>query len=282
MNFKKVKKTVIAGLLFFYSINDVAAQNVQKIGEESFNIDVNAALEVQHSTKGFLPPRMTADQTNVLRDLLLARINNSEASAGEGMIIFSTTDVTDTNGKVSTPGLRVWSLTGLKTLDATGATPTMTVSPGWSLLEDSNNKSSYVSLTANGESVDAQTYDSSSDLLYPTQKAVKTYVDEAITAIVDNKFVTNIRKLNASTNNTVGPTDYTLLCNSTGGLTLTLPTIDDSTKGRVIVIRKTDPGTDNLDFDGGTIQYNGQDVSSLNYQKTIRIQSDTSNWVVID
>lgn len=52
--------------LFFLFTTTISAQIVQKLGANSGNIDVNAALEIESTTKGFLLPRMS----NIERDAI--------------------------------------------------------------------------------------------------------------------------------------------------------------------------------------------------------------------
>lgn len=274
MKQKNILKLIVGGLLFFFLSNDASAQTVQKIGKEAFNIDVNAVLELQSDVKGFLPPRMTTANAGLLGDKL-------STTLGIGMIIFITDE--------PIPGLRVWSATGksVKTTTSAVTTPgseadafdTFVLSPGWTSFEDSANKSSYTSLTSNGSSTGTAT-----DLLYPTQLAVKTYVDKEI-AVVNAANTKTVVSKSASYIIDAGNTnDYTILC--TGVMTLTLPNVTTTNSGRILVIRKVDTNNSVLTFAGGLIKLDGTTISSLNYGKTIRVQSNgiasTGEWVVID
>lgn len=276
MNYKNISKVIVTGLLFFFSTNDAASQNnVQKIGDNSFTIDINAVLELQSSTKGFLPPRMTGAEADALGTLLLARENDANRSTAQGMIVFRTDVFTDAKGNTVNPGLRVWSLTAKKVVVATPtttpATYTTTFEPGWTSLEDSANKSSFTTLTSDG--TDTGT---ASDILYPTQAAVKSYVDDKVTS----KNVTSKGADYTVDADDSSKKDYTILC--TAAMTLTLPTVTSDNTGRILVIRSTSNTNDIIAFAGGSIKYNGDTVSSVNYQRTIRVQSDGTNWVVID
>jgi hypothetical protein len=270
MNYKNISKVIVTGLLFFFSINDAAAQSRLAIGSDSFNIDPNAVLELQSSEAGFLPPRLTETKMGELATALNLRITNGETKAGDGMIVF----VTDpSNGSA---GLRIWSLTGNRTSPATTIDDTSTYTAGWVKLEDSANKSSNISLTYNGTAAPSEDYTASSDLLYPTQKAVKTYVDESIKAIKDKRYVNSVREILSSATGDdlkISITDYTVLCS--GGLTIELPAADASQTGRILVIRKTDNSSadaDKLVFNaaGGPISFNGTTIPSLNYQNNSR------------
>ena len=77
-------------------------------------------------------------------------------------------------------------------------------------------------------------------------------------------------------------TDYTILSNSTaGGFTITLPNAATST-GKVYVIRKTDETHNLLTFSPALKLTETTMISSINFPKTIRIQSNGTSWYVID
>jgi hypothetical protein len=77
-------------------------------------------------------------------------------------------------------------------------------------------------------------------------------------------------------------TDYTILSNSTaGGFTITLPNAATST-GKVFVIRKTDETHNLLTFSPALKLTETTMISSINFPKTIRIQSNGTSWYVID
>jgi hypothetical protein len=54
--------------LFFLFTTTISAQIVQKLGANSGNIDVNAALEIESTTKGFLLPRMNNEERNAIKE----------------------------------------------------------------------------------------------------------------------------------------------------------------------------------------------------------------------
>lgn len=77
------KYTKIAAFVLFAAggLTTAKAQMSEKLGSNSFNIDASAVLELESTAKGFLPPRMTAAQ----RDLI--------ATPAKGLTIYNT----DTN-----------------------------------------------------------------------------------------------------------------------------------------------------------------------------------------
>jgi hypothetical protein len=97
---------------------------------------------------------------------------------------------------------------------------------------------------------------------------------------VAGSVATPIRRVTAAT--TLAATDYTLLCNTTtAGFTVTLPAANSAT-GRIYVIRKTDETNNVLTFSSAIKLSETNTFTTLNYLKTIRIQSDGTDWVVID
>jgi hypothetical protein len=115
--------------------------------------------------------------------------------------------------------------------------------------------------------------DAASDVKFPSVKAVKTYVD---TYSLTNSIST------VSGNYTALMSDYTILTNSTmGSFTLTLPSAASST-GKVYVIRKIDETNNLLNFSPALKLTETTTISSINFPKTIRIQSNGTSWYVID
>ncbi|RAR75314.1 hypothetical protein CLV55_1019, partial [Flavobacterium aciduliphilum] len=90
-----------------------------------------------------------------------------------------------------------------------------------------------------------------------------------------------------STTTTLTSVMDTILCdNWSSAFTITLPTASSNT-GKILVIRKIDESTNVLTITpainltkSGASTYST--LSSLNYPKTLRIQSDGTNWWLID
>ena len=122
------------------------------------------------------------------------------------------------------------------------------------------------------KSIDVAT-DQASDSKYPSVKAVKTYVDVYSTF---NAIITITASYPATRS------DYTILCNNNGGtFTLTLPTAT-SVSGKIYVIRKTDESTNLLTISPALKLTESTTITSLDYPKTIRVQSDGTSWYIID
>lgn len=81
---------------------------------------------------------------------------------------------------------------------------------------------------------------------------------------------------------TVLDTDSTIFCDAaTAPFTVTLPD-PVGNSGKVFIIRKTDATDNEITFSPSLVFSQGVMVSSLNYVKTIRVQSDGTNWNIID
>ena len=115
--------------------------------------------------------------------------------------------------------------------------------------------------------------DKASDVKFPSVKAVKTYVDVYST-------FNAISTITSSYTATIS--DYTILCNNNGGtFTLTLPTAT-SVSGKIYVIRKTDESSNLLTISPALKLTESTAITSLDYPKTIRVQSDGTSWYIID
>ena len=62
MNYNLFVKITVGFLLLGLSSTNLSAQGAQKIGDNPFTLNPSAILEIESSTKGFLPPRMTKMQ----------------------------------------------------------------------------------------------------------------------------------------------------------------------------------------------------------------------------
>ncbi|MEH6772273.1 hypothetical protein, partial [Maribacter arcticus] len=114
----------------------------------------------------------------------------------------------------------------------------------------------------------------SSDDLFPTQNAVRTYVDTKISIA---SFVTTDVAYR------VLLTDFTIHCNtSNGGFLVTFDPANDSNIGKIYVINKTDITNNELSFSPGLKLPDDSLVTSLNYPKTVRVQSDGADWLIIN
>jgi hypothetical protein len=126
--------------------------------------------------------------------------------------------------------------------------------------ENAVNKSASITLASN------------SDIKFPTEKAVIDYVDIKISTISIAKHTSDYTAL---------ASDNTILCDTSGTtFKLSLPEASGAS-GKIYVIRKTDSSNNELTF-SALILVDGSTVTTLNYPKTLRVQSDGSAWYVID
>lgn len=259
MNKKILSSSII---IFILSITVATAQVVQKFGANSFTINSKAVLELESTTKGFLPPRMTVAQQSTMTA-------NFGTVKPTGLIIY----VTDFTPGTSTPGLKIYDGTAwtnvadaadlaAEVARAQAAEAANTILIG--LKEASANKKSDFTAIDDGNGID----------YFPTINAVVNYVAEKVSV---NNIVTK------TADYTTLATDYTIVFNLATPATLTLPSAAPSNNGRVFVISKNDT-TDNILTIYPNIFLSSTELnpSALNYPKIIRIQSDGTRWNIID
>jgi hypothetical protein len=85
-----------------------------------------------------------------------------------------------------------------------------------------------------------------------------------------------------TTSYTATANDHTIICNNTGGITITLPPASGAT-GRVYVIKKISGVLSNVTIDGNaseTIDSFTTRVLTLQYE-AVMIQCDGTNWYII-
>jgi hypothetical protein len=83
-------------------------------------------------------------------------------------------------------------------------------------------------------------------------------------------------------NYTITSSDYTVLCNaSNGAFLLTLPPATSS-KDKIIIIKKIDVTNNPINFSQSIYITDILIATSINYPKTIKIQSNGTNWYIIN
>jgi hypothetical protein len=147
------------------------------------------------------------------------------------------------------------------------------------------NTANFLSITG----VQAKTIgnDTNDSLLVVTGTGLLKYLP--VSAVSNANTITKI-----TTTTTLDATYYTVLANAfTAAFTVTLPA-PSTCSGRVYVIRKTDESTNAVTFTftgitgsnairvTDTSASAGSYINSLNYVKTLRIQSDGTDWYLID
>lgn len=269
----------MASLFLLFSTCLLSAQVVQKIGSNPFIINPKTVLELESTTKGFLPPRLSVIQQTALgttlpQGLLIYVIDG----AHEGIQLW---DGTKWVYYVDTAALE---------LKANIASPTFTgtvagISPAMVNLGNVNNTSDLLKPVSNAtqDALDLKediinkisdiNTDPTSNLKYPTVSAVKNYVDSYNQV---NRIITIERDYTAE------QADYTLLCNTAGAaFELKLPDAREAS-GKIYVIRKIDETLNILTISPTLKLTETTLISTLNYPKTIRIQSNGTDWYVID
>jgi hypothetical protein len=105
------------------------------------------------------------------------------------------------------------------------------------------------------------------------------------TQIANTEFVANAVKTRLSIKTSdyeLSSQDYTVLCNaSSASISLTLPSPSESTD-KIIIIKKIDTSYNQITFNPRVYVTDSETAISLNYPKTIKIQSNGTNWYVIN
>lgn len=273
-----------------FSSSHLIAQVVQKIGNNPFIINSKTVFELESTTKGFLPPRLSITQqtalgTSLPQGLLIYVIDGAHEGIqlwdGTKWIYYVDSAALDLKANISSP-----TFTGI----VGGITPSMvnlgsvnntsdlskpissltqaaldlkaniaTVTSSLALKEDKINKITDINS------------DPTSEIKYPSVSAVKNYVDahlNTIKTIYEGYEV--VRE------------DYTLLCNNDRtAFELKLPNPGELI-GKIYVIRKIDESINVLTISPSLKLTELTEISTLNYPKTIRIQSNGEYWYIID
>jgi hypothetical protein len=340
MNYKTTLRIAIVSALFVFSTSEVSAQAVQKIGSNSFTINPKAVLELESTTKGFLPPRMTTTQQTAISlgsnekglivyvtDALLPGLQTwdgikwvayadttamalkadataltaevSRATAAETAAILAASqdaktkadaaqaeaikaaalDATTKANLAKAEAIIAAALDAKTKADAAQAEAIKvaeTDAAAKVLIETNRATAAEAKLTTDKEDTlnksTSITLVSNSDIKFPTEKAVIDYVN------VKTNIISIVKKTSSYT---ILDSDNTILCDTSGGtFKLTLPAVSGSS-GKIYVIRKTDMSNNELTFDALTFS-DGVTVTSLNYPKTLRVQSNGTAWYIID
>jgi hypothetical protein len=267
------------GLVSLCSTISISAQVTQKIGDNSFIKNSKAVLELESVTKGFLPPRLSVTQqtalgTSLPQGLLIYVIDGAHEGIqlwdGTKWIYYVDSAALDLKANISSPtftgivGGITASMVGLGNVNNTSdvlkpiSAATQTA---LNLKEDKINKITDINS------------DPTSITKYPTVSAVKNYVDSY-------NPIHSIKTI--ETDYSAEQADYTILCNNvSAAFTITLPDPGELT-GKIDVIRKIDETINVLTISPSLKLTELTEISSLNYPKTIRVQSNGRYWYVID
>ena len=277
MNYSIISKATFVFLFFQFSTLFVTGQVVQKIGTNPYVINSKTVLELESTTKGFLPPRLSVSQqtalgTSLPQGLLIYVIDGAHEGIqlwdGTKWVYYVDTAALDLKANISSPtftgivgGITAY-MVGLGDVNNTSdvlkpiSSATQTA---LNLKEDKINKITDINS------------DPTSEIKYPSVSAVKNYVDahlNTIKTIYEGYEV--VRE------------DYTLLCNNDRtAFELKLPNPGELI-GKIYVIRKIDESINVLTISPPLKLTEITFIASLNYPKTIRIQSNGTDWYVID
>ena len=273
-----LKPVTIAFIILFVT-TVCSAQIVQKIGNNPFIINSKTVLELESTTKGFLPPRLSITQqtalgTSLPQGLLIYVIDGAHEGIqlwdGTKWIYYVDSAALDLKANISSPtftgivGGITASMVGLGNVNNTSdvlkpiSAATQTA---LNLKEDKINKITDINS------------DPTSITKYPTVSAVKNYVDSY-------NPIHSIKTI--ETDYSAEQADYTILCNNvSAAFTITLPDPGELT-GKIYVIRKIDETINVLTISPSLKLTELTEISSLNYPKTIRVQSNGRYWYVID
>jgi hypothetical protein len=274
-----ISKNLLVGLVILCSTISISAQVTQKIGDNSFIKNSKAVLELESVTKGFLPPRLSVSQqtalgTSLPQGLLIYVIDGAHEGIqlwdGTKWIYYVDTAALNLKANISSPtftgtvGGITSTMVGLgnvnNTSDLSKLISTLTQA-ALDLKEDKINKITDINS------------DPTSITKYPTVSAVKNYVDSY-------NPIHSIKTI--ETDYTAERADYTILCNNvSAAFTITLPDPGELT-GKIYVIRKIDETINILTISPSLKLTELTEISSLNYPKTIRVQSNGRYWYVID
>jgi hypothetical protein len=272
-------KPVTTAFIILFVTTVCSAQIVQKIGNNPFIINSKTVLELESTTKGFLPPRLSITQqtalgTSLPQGLLIYVIDGAHEGIqlwdGTKWIYYVDSAALDLKANISSPtftgtvGGITATMVGLGNVNNTSdlSKPISTLTQAaLDLKEDKINKITDINS------------DPTSITKYPTVSAVKNYVDSY-------NPIHSIKTI--ETDYTAERADYTILCNNvSAAFTLTLPDPGELT-GKIYVIRKIDETINVLTISPSLKLTELTEISSLNYPKTIRIQSNGTDWYVID
>jgi hypothetical protein len=279
MNYTTILKVTLFVLLFQFSSLTLRGQVVQKIGTNPFVINSKTVLELESTTKGFLPPRLSVIQQTALgttlpQGLLIYVIDGAHEGIqlwdGTKWVYYVDTAALELKANIASPtftgtvGGITASMVGLGNVNNTSdlSKPVSNATQNaLNLKEDKINKITDINS------------DPTSDIKYPSVSAVKNYVDS---------YIQVSRIITIDRNYTAERTDYTILCNTAGTpFELKLPDAREALS-KIYVIRKIDETLNVLTISPPVKLTEITFIASLNYPKTIRIQSNGTDWYVID
>ena len=262
--------------IYYYFILLIIMQSsfvVAQVGIGTKNPDRSSALDLTSTSQGLLIPRMNSKQ----RDLI--------ESPANGLIIYNiTTQVIENN--IGTKLNPYWVLVGNN-----GTTnKVVSLSYGNIFIGNSNNVASERQVSGEGTLDNSGVFKLNNDAVIT--KVLTGYKSGAGTITADDNIVQAIQKLDGNqssykiitttTDYSLQLSDGTVICNTeAGSFTITLPLVS-SCPGKVFEIKKIDETYNTLNINPPIQFTNRTTVSTLNYSKSFKIQSDGNVWFIIN
>jgi hypothetical protein len=262
---------------FYYSILLIILQSgfvFAQTGIGTKTPDASSVLDVTSTTKGLLIPRMNTQQRDVIQ------------SPANGLLIYNTT-VNAIENNIGTKSNPNWVTLGINET----AKPTLSnLATGSILIGNSDGLAHEVMLSGEATITDLGVLTLNNDAVI--SKKLTAYKKGSGEISSEDSILQAIQKLegNQSTsvitsaykNYDVLLTDHTIICDTeTSAFTINLPEVSGCT-GKIYVIAKIDETSNKLSINPGVQLTKKVTVSSLNYAKTFKIQSDGKVWNVIN
>ena len=312
---KNIQLKIIVSIITIFGFNVLSAQiltnnglsplitnsNVLIDGSSNFSTEAGAG---PYQGKGIIIP--SVDLVNFAFDLTLAD-GSTFPTYFDGMMVYNnatgSTLITGDRSSTATavtPGFYyfsnpdglansnvtsgVWTaLAGSTTISNTNLTGAITTSGNTATLgsfTSSNIATAVTDETGTGSVVLAASPIFSGTPTVPTPLSSDSSLQIANTQFVANAVKTPLAI--KTSNYTITSTDYTVLCNaSIATFSLTLPAAADSTD-KIIIIKKIDSSYNPITFSPNVYLTDSETALSINYPKTIKIQSNGTNWYVIN
>ncbi|MGO4817712.1 hypothetical protein [Flavobacterium sp. W22_SRS_FP1] len=236
--------------------------------------DASSILDITSTTKGFLIPRMNTVQ----RDLIQNPAN--------GLIIYNTSlnAIENNIGTKSNPN---WVTLGN---NETSESTLSNLATGNFLIGNSDGLAHEIKLTGEATITDLGILTINNDAVI--SKKLTGYIKGVGEISADDSILSAIQKLegkqltnaiiSTSKNYNVLRTDYTILCDAeAASFSINLPEVS-SCAGKIYVIAKIDETSNELKINPEIQLTKKSTVSTLNYAKTFKIQSDGKVWNVIN
>ncbi len=236
--------------------------------------DTSSVLDVTSTSKGLLMPRMNTSERNLI------------ASPANGLIIYNTT-VNAIENNIGTKSNPNWVTLGI---NEKAKSTIRNLATGDILIGNSEGLAHEVMLSGEGTITELGVLTINNDAVI--SKKLTGYIKGSGEISADDSILSAIQKLegkqltnaiiSTSKNYNVLRTDYTILCDAeAASFSINLPEVS-SCIGKIYVIAKIDETSNELKINPKIQLTKKTTVSTLNYAKTFKIQSDGKVWNVIN